>query len=315
MESHQLDDGREASMPLVSPADCELATPPVDPALHALTFPRYRPLLDQASRDTIILVARVPFRSIGLALVTLPPDRSEAKLMSIAVDADYRRRGVATALLTRLADELRALGVPRMHGIFRTGTPSTEAIESLLATCAWSPPRDRLWLFKAHLQSVEGEWLYLDPPKGCRFFPWRELTSSQRQQVEALGLDDIETPFYEEAIVEPANSVGLVRGDDEVVGWMVTHRVMPDMIRYSRLWLHPSLRGQAAGQAVLGRALLWHRDLLADQAVWGVWNVAVDNQAMLKLQEARLSTWLVSAERSRGSVLELGTAPAAHRVG
>ena len=73
-------------------------------------------------------------------------------------------------------------------------------------------------------------------PAHFEIFPWRLLTAQERADVQRLIERDPLTrrfdPFFEDDQLEPLNSLGL-RKAGEIAGWLTTHRIAPDTIRYT----------------------------------------------------------------------------------
>lgn len=85
-------------------------------------------------------------------------------------------------------------------------------------------------------------WLYKDYPlpDGFRQFEWKELKPAEREKIlfqqKQGALENKFSPFTEESLIEYNNSFG-IRYQDDVVGWMITHRLNPNLIRYSNLYI------------------------------------------------------------------------------
>ncbi len=107
-------------------------------------------------------------------------------------------------------------------------------------TAKFNPP----WLAKAKA---------LPLPDGFTLFPWTELTPKEKETLIELGkkqgYSQIVNPFQASGgPLDPRTSLGL-RYHNEVVGWIVTHLLKPDLIRFSSLFVQPRY------QAVKGIAI------------------------------------------------------------
>jgi ribosomal-protein-alanine N-acetyltransferase len=82
-------------------------------ALHARCFKRGWPASEFARIASTApyggLAARKDSRLAGFAAVSIAAD--EAEILAFAVDPPFRRAGVARAMLARLAEDLRRIGV------------------------------------------------------------------------------------------------------------------------------------------------------------------------------------------------------------
>ena len=62
------------------------------------------------------------------------------------------------------------------------------------------------------------------------------------------------TPFTDDSRIDGPTAVGL-RYKSQVIGWMVTHRISPQTIRFTSLFVSPDLRNKNLGVRVLASAL------------------------------------------------------------
>src|ERR1051325_11261455 len=68
-------------------------------ALAGLTFPRYRRFVEDDEPARLALGAWCGGQAVGLALVAWTPELPQARLFSVMVVPDMRRRGIGTGLL------------------------------------------------------------------------------------------------------------------------------------------------------------------------------------------------------------------------
>ena len=103
--------------------------------------------------------------------------------------------------------------------------------------------------------------LKLNYPKDFKEFLWKTLKDSDRQYIrhnEQQGrFPEFLSPLLEERTIEPMNSLGL-RHKGEIVGWMVTHRIDIDTIRYSSLFIERSLQKRSLAMKLLIDSLHLH---------------------------------------------------------
>jgi len=74
----------------------------------------------------LFLTAKVGGRIAGY--ISTCVEKREAEIVSLAVHPDYRRRGVADALMRRTLDALRKAGVRRVSLMVRTGNTAGEQL-------------------------------------------------------------------------------------------------------------------------------------------------------------------------------------------
>ncbi len=175
-----------------------------------------------ANRIAVLRLAQIYFLNLAVSHITA---ENVAALLS-AMEANVKAQGVIN-LTIKYPDNIAAAVI-------------TEALKTL----HWQKPIFFLLtcLFKS--KDFNPTWLqkpYSYPP-GFVEFPWLELTSQERDQImheqeQGLFLPSV-SPFGDENIQEPLNSLGL-RYNDRVIGWMITHRIDTQTIRYSALFIHP----------------------------------------------------------------------------
>jgi GNAT superfamily N-acetyltransferase len=86
--------------------------------------------------------------------------------------------------------------------------------------------------------------------------------------------------------VVPDCSVG-VRHDEQVAGWMITHRAGPDVLQFTCLYADPTLRGTGTGPALLGLAI--RRYLEETDLPRCIWMVDAEKKRMQQYVERRLA--------------------------
>lgn len=104
-----------------------------------------------------------------------------------------------------------------------------------------------------------------------------------------------------ETPAEPLNSLGL-RYDDQLVGWMVTHRVATDAIRYSTMFVEKRFQRLGRGISLLSQSILRQAE---NSVPYCLFAVADDNPAMLQFVQRHLQPYLREVTDSRISVKHL----------
>jgi GNAT superfamily N-acetyltransferase len=272
-----------------------------------LTFAYLQPFLKDLSKYPSIIAigcARSGY-PIGLAIASVIKYQDgdvSAELLSIFVSNDYRSCGVGTALLTAIENELYQIDCRRIILVYRTGKPTTPALEHILKKCHWSLPQTQLLICKATLNSIiDAPWIHrYTLPAVFSTFLWSELTHDERiaiqnkQEVEKWYPESL-SPFQESQIIEPLNSLGL-RYNGEVVGWMITHRLATDTIRYTALFVTEEFQKMGRAISLLAEAIHLQNNSNIPK---GIFCVKPENQPMCGFIKRRMAPYITSTIEAR----------------
>lgn len=245
--------------------------------------------------DTVPAASETVFAA---AVSMLRPGRGGAEVISLAVRADLRRRGLGKLLLAAVEGEMARRGEPSVELSFRSTWPSADAVRALVAARGWSVPRTRVLMAQTDTRILELPWLESGRlPKGYEVFPWRDLTAEERREIvrrqqRGPWYPEELSPFHLEDRVDPEVSVGLrrVAGDERrVIGWLLAHRVKDEVVQYTSLFVEP-------GHGKLGRGLPLIAAAARRQEAAGVpraiFMVQAENRLMRRLLERRLAPYL-----------------------
>lgn len=245
----------------MSTYETEEAASPLGEDWAAMTFPLFRPLLpllgtgqaSPAGSRPVAHVARQEGRPVGLALAEVPAATpASAELLSLLVVGDARGRGVGTALVAGLEADLARRGVTEVGGVYMSGKAFTAPLERVFAKRGFSPPQVRKVVVQCTPEeAARTDWFQkAKMPDGGLIFPWAELP---REEYEGLKRSQAERPWIPQILepwscgehVDAASSVGL-RLHGDVVGWVITHRVAPLLVRYTACFVREDLQAQGA---------------------------------------------------------------------
>lgn len=247
------------------------------------------------------MIARHSQDIVAMILAEPQPDRS-ARIVSFFVEHSHRRQGLGANLLAQLEKALAAQGCPFVDLVYRDEWIDAAQLERLLERAGWQPPQPRMLLCKATTASIAGApWLNeVQLPEGFEIFDWVELSPAEREdivqrQVAEGWFPDVLTPFQEEGRIEPLNSLGLRHGN-EVVGWMITHRLDANTIQYTSLFVRPPYQGLGRAVPLLAAAI--KRQCNTD-IINGIFQVDIDNKAMARFVERRMRPYLVGLTTAR----------------
>lgn len=266
------------------------------PAFAQLTYPAFRQALLAAGQTPSVIAVGALEQGTPVALALAERDGDCVRVLSLFTAAQWRKQGLAGSVLAMVEQVARSTGADAMELKYMSGRPSDAALTRLLDKQAWEAPEPRMLFLRAHRRPLEEtpRWIR-EPavPGGMTVFAWKDLDKDAelrlredhaRQPWVAPELD----PFNAQPWDPPYDgktSVGLACGDD-VVGWMITHRISQDTMRYSQWCIHPGLRRGAAGGYLLAEAI--RRQLLLTDVPWLQLGVYLHNRTMLRFLERHL---------------------------
>lgn len=272
---------------------------------ECLTFPSYQQQLQQMGSATIAVGASLMQQPIGLALAEIKPesDSKSAKVLSLFVKERYRNSGIGTALMAKLEAKLLAKGCDKVELVYMSGKPSTTALEKLLTKLNWGESQSRMLVCKSTTAKIAtAPWLQkYRLASAYTLLPWVDLVPRHKQKIyqqqqEQEWYPETLNPFNNSSQLEPLNSLCLLYHGD-VIGWMITHRINPNTIRYTSLFIRKDL--QKVGRAIPILANAIKRQVDSD-VVNGIWTVAIDNTPMVQFVKRRLSPYLTSLTETKG---------------
>ena len=267
-----------------------------------LTYPIFRSDLRLLDYDNSLIAIGVTFNSqpIGLTIAKIA-DVKNAEILSLFIVPEQRKQGLGKLLLIYLEEELINYGCS-MVSITYISNKTRFVIEKILKQQNWSVPQPNMLICSALIDDFKNvTWLKLSNNSSkYSIFYWIELTQQARESIQkkqnvSPWYPEILSPFKEEKIIEPLNSLGL-RLQNTIVGWIITHRINSETIRYSSLFVRKDL--QSSGRAIPLLATAIKLQLEKSLARKAVFTVVTDNSAMIKFVDKRLSPYLASIRQS-----------------
>jgi len=203
-------------------------------------------------------------KPVGLIFGYAYPLIEQGFIRSIFVAPEHRRQGIGKRLLSALTECFQAHNIQLLEWKFNSWEKEIEPFKALLKRAGWSQPSIFVERYLFASETFSPSWFEAaDPvlPKQYKIFLWKYLNPKSAEKIRRLVqpnsvLADL-SPFDDIYPLETLNSLGLRRGK-EVVGWMITHRISEDTIRYSALYIHPELRGIGPAIALLKESIRRH---------------------------------------------------------
>jgi GNAT superfamily N-acetyltransferase len=292
-------------------------------SLNAWTFPSYRPLLklqpgtrqsgDRRPIRPLAFMAVEDGKPKGLVLGCLPIGESvpglempnEPELLSIYVDSHARRQGIANLLLDKLEDVVAAAGFSHMNTVYMTGAPEIEFLERLLVRRGWAPPQMRMLVLRNTIEEAMRTPWYRRYSNNSEFeyFSWARIDPAELERMKASQAvtrwiaNDLVPWYYDMQSLESSSSIG-IRYKQEVVGWVINHRINYETVRFTCSFIRSDLARRA-------RLLPAYSESIRRASEAGfkrmLFTVPVYHKNMLHFAERWCAPWATFRGESRGS--------------
>lgn len=230
------------------------------PAVLAALIPdQAKPYL--SSNQGLILIANLDGQQVGITLVRMEALTFSGEIEALGVLENYRQRGIGTALLLAVEQELKRSGCLLVTFVWEANDSFAPYLRKILQHQEWHEPQLFIRRYHFDVQAFHPRWYERNRPVPPEYelFPWHQITQQERQtvdhQLSAGTYPSSVYPFgHDEELIEPINSLGL-RHQGVLVGWMITHRVNPDTIRYSHLYVRDDYRHRGISILLLTEAI------------------------------------------------------------
>lgn len=233
------------SLPVVDENLCHRLKELTEPRWHCIFNNEHPYQMEDAT--LVALVATSQGKPIGIALGTVLLHIQTANLYTLYVHPDYRNQKVGSQLVHTICEHFLKETAEKVSVLYHTEDPSYEYFEKILKAERWYEPEIKVIRTTYDKYTFKPGWFGNPPeiPKDYELFKWKDLKGAERtrlqHQQQQKVFPDYLSPFREESLIEPINSLGM-RHQGEVVGWVITHRIKPDTIRYTSLFFQRDLR-------------------------------------------------------------------------
>lgn len=236
-------------------SDSSLAT------YQSLTIEPYKQMLANAAQSKQYIAVGVLFEEnpVGLGIFVKYPEQKAAQLVSIFINKEHRHQHLGSQVLTLLEEELSQEKdtYQQVFARYPLGNETAPFFEKLILNHQWT--LGETLLGGKIPNNVNFTWLKnFSLPSQYEFFNWKDLTESDREQIrqkhEKKVWNPNISPFDKEEDIDYLNSLGL-RLNGELIGWMITHRIFPDVIQYWCLCIDSTIPNQAIGIYLLTEAM------------------------------------------------------------
>lgn len=267
-------------------------------SLQKLTEPKYYPCLEGQHPDevtnaqVVLLVALQNNQPLGLLVGSFVPILRSAELHSLFVDEKFRNQQIASTLLQEFEKELKKQKAIVVTFLYPVENAFSSIYENIFQKQNWEKPIpfSIQCLIK---NSFDAPWLNkpYPLPHGFHELYWRDLNETERDQLKSEAdrqiIPGFLSPFgRNEKIIEPANSLVLIN-EKRVIGWMITHRIAPDTIRYSSLYISPEWQHKGPAMRLLCDAIKYQTHSTIPWALFET-NLSTTDKAWIKALRERI---------------------------
>ncbi len=227
-----------------------------------LTYPVLAPggaAVARISGELLGVSAMAAGAMVGLAIAELNPDGG-ARLISIKVTPDWRRRGVGACLIQRLMLFLTREGLTPLQVRYMASREISISLEPILYKLGWSAPLVEFVLLKSRINKLACiDWYkrfpITQPYSIVSLSDFMALYNADQMLKMALELEppkDLLPPLDSSQLNQNISSVLLF--GDQLVGWLLADQASPTCIRYKSIFVAANHRGSARGLALLAYA-------------------------------------------------------------
>jgi GNAT superfamily N-acetyltransferase len=284
---------------------------------RGLTYPAVWPLAPKLAADRgaplVAIGARGPDGPAALVVAEYGARSRSGILTSLYTAPDHRGRGLATALLARLEATLAARGCLELRVLYERPAGPPHAADRLLARRGFPPAAVRGLVGRCQGADLRGApWVATAVlPAAFASFPWVELGPAERDALRererrAPWYPAVLSPFTDERRLEPLNSLGL-RHRGEVVGWQINHRIAPDTIRYTAMFVRDDLQPFGLAIPLMAEAIRRHVDEGPPGVDRATFVVPAEAAGMRRFVEQRMRPYLASVTDSLETVKALSS--------
>ncbi|ADI38945.1 putative uncharacterized protein [Waddlia chondrophila 2032/99] len=179
---------------------------------------------------------------IGLALASLFKGLDYAEIHTINIDIHYKKPNILKNFISEIEKKLFSQNANYITYRFSPDTPIVNSLVPVLEENSWASPKLVMIRYFYDAQAFNPPWYDRPPllPSGYKTFKWETIRDSELEKIkkdykQGYFTDHV-SPFWEAEKIEPVNSIGL-RYKNQVIGWMICHRVAHDTIRYTAFYV------------------------------------------------------------------------------
>lgn len=230
-----------------------------------LNDPDLQKFLPKDKENALVFAAFEEDVPIGWIITYIYPTMKEALMTSLEVIPGHQNKGIGSKLMRHLIEHLKSLEFRILNFQYN----DCPYMEKMLQQTGWEPTTllMRRYFFDESSflnESALPDWYFSPLPKLSQdfsLFLWSEALPKEIETAKdwAKSNPPIQqySPFDDEHPFDPITSLGL-RYKGELAGWMVTHRLKPQLLRYTGFYVVPEVRGIGPAVCMLKESIRRH---------------------------------------------------------
>ncbi|MCU0440509.1 MAG: GNAT family N-acetyltransferase [Raineya sp.] len=254
-----------------------LSTKQVIDRYESDSFPSFRQKSSVRSLQEPFFVVEAKYNDkiVGLAIIELITSEKILKVLSLKVNDEYQRKGIASQIL-KIAEQIaRNNDAVYTNIVFQDNWNSFQAMPKLLEKAGWAKPQQRLTLVRLHYNQVKDlPWFQIkDYPENFEVSLWKDTTQEERQyifnkqQSENWYPENL-SPFQLPHL--PTGEFSLVlKYNNQIVGWIITHQSTSKTVQITSFFVDKEYRNTKASLAIIIDCVeRYYNAGLAEQAIF-----------------------------------------------
>jgi N-acetylglutamate synthase-like GNAT family acetyltransferase len=255
------------------------------------SFPSFRQKSNVRNLQEPFFVIEVKINDyiVGLAIIELLPMQKILKVLSLKVQENHQRKGIASQILKITEQIARNNQILVANVLFQDNWDSFKFMPKLLEKVGWNKPEERLNLVKLHYNQVKDlPWFQIkDYPENFKVDRWLELSPQDYEYIKSKNTTEnwypnILSPFQLPHLVADESSF-VLKYKDQIVGWLIAHSIGNKTIQITSFFLDKEHRNTKASLAIIVQAVEgFYHSGIAEQAVF---MFEASNKTMLTLSK------------------------------
>ena len=268
--------------------------------LH-FTFPKYQQLLypDFDENQYVAYGVTDGFYPIGLGIASIK--NKQAQLLSLYIQDDYRNQKIGTKLYQAIEKDLQDKGAISISLEYMKERKTTPYLEKILRSQAFENPALNMTFFYFEYESLmKPRWMReLCVPKKYEVFSLYDMNEKDHKDYEKIISEPSfphELKISKDFPLTPQTSFGL-RTQTEFVGWMTTHFIQSDLLRYSCLFVKKEHLSKGASISLIAHTVREHYKVFKETKPRALFAVRADYKMMHYMMMRKLAPYSFKIEQ------------------